>query len=211
MDFWKPLSKLRAIFGYIHTCPPPKYPCSLVGVKSGYKYLHGSSHSSLFSFFFVLQEGSQTISRCCYPLWLNIQTKSVCDSVCVLLWGWSFPPVSLSLPPAALPKNALHPVGWQGRPTNTMHTPHCGADVYPCTFFLFSSSCFVLVLERSRGKQAARTFSCWSWCRRRWVQRAEGGCISVSNVSLRGINTCEWMCLRGSAGQFALTEGLKTW
>lgn len=51
----------------------------------------GFSHSFYFFFSLVLQEGSRMISRCCCLLWLNIQTKkSVCDSACVLLWGWSF-------------------------------------------------------------------------------------------------------------------------
>jgi len=44
---------------------------------------------------------------------------SVCVSVCTLLWGWSSLLVCRSLPPAALAKTALHPVGWQGRPNST--------------------------------------------------------------------------------------------
>lgn len=65
------------------------------------------------------------------------------------------------LPPAAaLPKKCTASCGAvRGRPTDTPHTLlAAGPTSTPCTFFLFSSSVFVLVLERLRGKQAARTF-----------------------------------------------------
>lgn len=126
------------------------------------------------------------ISRCCCPLWLNIQTKSVSESVFVyaslgLILPSRLPKSSTCSPP----KNALHPVGLQGRLTNTTHTPRCGADVHPCTF-LFSSSVFVLVLERLRGNRQLGHFHVDHGAG--GVQRAEG-CLSVSCVSLCGINT----------------------
>lgn len=100
------------------------------------------------------------ISRCCCLLWLNTQTESVCNSVCVCA---SLRPVLPSRLPESSTcsplKNALHPVGWQEEvgPTNTMHTPCCRAEVHPVNI-LFSSSVLFWCLNGWGGsRQLGRT------------------------------------------------------
>lgn len=109
-------------------------------------------------------------------------------------------------------QNALHPVGWQGRPNNTMHTPRCRGrrpDVYIFLFFFFFQ-CFVLVLKRLRGSGQLGHFHVDHDAGGAECDGAEG-CLLVSHVSLSVINTSWVMWLRDSAGRFALTEGFKTW
>lgn len=87
-----------------------------------------------FSFVFLdLQEGSQMTSQFYCPLWLNIQTEHVfqcCLSVYTCIWGWSFHPLCLSLPPAALQIAYGRQSSW--------HTCfHHGADDQLCPLFYF--------------------------------------------------------------------------
>ncbi len=70
-------------------------------------------------------------------------------------------------------RNALQPVGWWGGGGTYQHDARSLLRGWspPVHHIFVFFLCFVLVLEQSRGKQAARTFSCWSWRRRRWVGR----------------------------------------
>lgn len=85
--------------------------------------------------FLDLQEGSRMTSRCCCPLWLNIQTEPVflcCLSVYTCVWGWSFHPLCLSLPPAALQIVCGRQPSWHAR-------FHRGAYDQLCPLFYFKS------------------------------------------------------------------------
>lgn len=115
-----------------------------------------------------------------------------CVWVCErFFWGSS----CLSLPPAALPKKCTASSGLTGEAhhhdTHSLLQGRC-----PRVHFWFSSSCFCLVLEQLRAKQAARTFSCWSWCGRSWAREAEASC-AVSCVS--HLRWCDWETVQGSS------------
>lgn len=135
------------------------------------------------------------ISRCCCPLWLNIQTKSVCvcvcKSVCVcaLFWRWSFLPVCLSLPPAVFPKCTAS-CGLTGEAQQ--HDAHSSLQGPTSRrvhiFFFFFFQCFVLVLKRLRGSGQLGHFHVDHDAGGAECDGAEG-CLLVSHVSLSVINT----------------------
>lgn len=83
-------------------------------------------------------------------------SESVCISLGLILPS-GLPESSTCSPP----KNSLHPVGRQGRSTNTRHTPRCRTSTrLPFFSFLvfFLHFVFVLVLEQLRGSRQLGRF-----------------------------------------------------
>lgn len=184
---------------WVHHIPPRLTLHELV-----MRFGTGSSHSFCL---FCRREARRYHGAAVHCGWIH-RLKSMCESVCVLFWGWSFLPVCLSLPPAALP-NALHPVGWQGRPTNTTHTPHFCTHVHFVFFILFCFWC----LERLRGSRQLGHFSCWSWRRRRGVWWAGGMpfsllCLIARHQHFLGGVTDTWGLVWLTRNE---AEGLKIW
>lgn len=161
-----------------------------------------ASHT-LFIFFFLLscrREAGWYHGAAVYCGWIYRLKKCVWQCVCASLG------LVLPFPSAWVfqlqPSTKMHCSPWPdggGPPTQrTLLAAGLTSTCVHFVFFLF----FVSVLERLRGKRAARTISCWSWYRKRWYDGLRDA--FQSPVSHCVASTY----FRDSAGQFALAEGL---
>lgn len=121
MDFWKPLSKLRAIFGYIHTCPPPNILAALWGSNLVIS-ICTVPHTRLYFLFFLScrREARRYHGAAIHCGW--IYRLKVCATVCVCFSG-----AGPSLPSAWVfhlqPSQKMHCILWADR----------GGPPTPCT------------------------------------------------------------------------------
>lgn len=88
------------------------------------------------------------ISRCCCLLWLNTQTESVFVRA---RFSGADPPFPSST--CSPPKKCTASCGLTGGGSSSQHTLLAAGPTSTCVHFLFSSSVFVLVLERLRGNR----------------------------------------------------------
>lgn len=91
------------------------------------------------------------ISRCCCPLWLNIQTKSVLVCVLESTFLRADPSFYPSLPPAAIP-NCTASRGLTGGSPLMQHTPTLLTSLPTSTRVAFLVSYAVLFRCRNRSR-----------------------------------------------------------